>query len=1114
MDGAPKGFAAGRGLLAAADTLNFNVNEQRPIRQMGGGVSGGGGVEEQESGSRVPRGGGHLGGTMKLFASLGLSPSDLDALAQIPEEDISVETLPQILMQLKNRKAGRGPSSAPPDEAYRGGGGRMGAASFGMGSGSSDFGFASPQGASLGRGMRLNFGGGGGSRERSYSELSLRDSYGGPQGALLSQPAFTQPRRKGSPSQGKVQDFLGAPPPRFPHVCSLCDFDVHSNMEWTQHTNGLRHAENRRVLLNMYPEWDPSGAPGRSGAMESTNLSAGLLGPAPSAPGPGARMLSSWGPGPGLGLGMSGQNRSGSNVMRSRVVVVKYDRRPLSNKTLFAFAEPFGRLQEHLVLKTKAFLEMETHEEALDMVNFYERKPATLYGKPITFYLSKRLMVIQKDERSSDRPPWPPRTDGPGRRSQVVFFSNLPREVGKKEELLTIAARFGVVEKHLFLTDQAFIQLGTFEDAEMMVKYYTVNPLTIKGRAVRLNICTKYKTLNIDRRHKEPVGGGSSRRAGTQRRPSRSLSRSPSRSRDEENGAKSASEDEEEVAGVVEGEGEDLQSESGVDGEEKPSETPAETEETDGGDGGIQKAPEEHVDDVTKDDMSDETPGDDGSAVEKGVESEEQRTEAGSGVEQATEEDDSFLENMENMEDFVTLDELPDDDEKEAEDVGQSGGTDTSRKGGLRVVNILGFRRGYKFLDELLGLATPFGKVVKHLVLDWRPEAFLQFATEEEARAMAKFYNGNVMPSVCGRPVRVNHSLTYPTIQVRAASSTRGVPTGEHSVDHSHFLSLQCGASRVVYVGQLPNSKYEDEDVLKLAEPFGKVKKYFLNPIKRECFLEMEKAEAADEMAQTYKTNQAKLNGRRLLIYVSRKYTQLKYGHSCPSATTKRGPSSSPPKSSKPSEEPPAKKTKEEEERKKEEEKKPQEEEEPKELKSQEEEEQQKAQDEEELKEEEEKPEEELEADQKKRQEEEEQMESQEQEDVLSSHQKTEVDTTANIPDFPDQKQNSSLELTEEEPVVAMETSAHQNKESAPPASETKTSAASLPLLPFDPEKAIGVEHIKLGYYCRVCLLFYSNEDMAKKTHCSSQTHYDKLQKHLEKEQGKAEKKRAKKTSA
>lgn len=38
---------------------------------------------------------------------------------------------------------------------------------------------------------------------------------------------------------------------------------------------------------------------------------------------------------------------------------------------------------------------MNSHEEALDMVNYYERQPAALYGKPITFYLSKRLLVIQ-----------------------------------------------------------------------------------------------------------------------------------------------------------------------------------------------------------------------------------------------------------------------------------------------------------------------------------------------------------------------------------------------------------------------------------------------------------------------------------------------------------------------------------------------------------------------------------------------------------------------------------------------------------------------------------------------------------------------------------------------
>lgn len=43
----------------------------------------------------------------------------------------------------------------------------------------------------------------------------------------------------------------------------------------------------------------------------------------------------------------------------------------------------------------QAFLEMETHKEARDVVSYYQQNPAVLNGKQITFYLSKELMVIQ-----------------------------------------------------------------------------------------------------------------------------------------------------------------------------------------------------------------------------------------------------------------------------------------------------------------------------------------------------------------------------------------------------------------------------------------------------------------------------------------------------------------------------------------------------------------------------------------------------------------------------------------------------------------------------------------------------------------------------------------------
>lgn len=251
-DTGQKHFAVGRGLLAAAETLNFNLSEPRPSRQMGGVSSavgvGGGGMEGQDGSPQMSRhgsSGSHLGNTMKLFASLGLSPSDLDALAKIPEEDISVETLPQILMQLKSRKTEaaerRSVTSLASDAAFRGGSwtdvqtGRMGSSSLGLASArpqpSVDFGFGSLQDMAPSRGFNLNYGGGGGgggARDRSYSELSHHDSYGGlDMGPSTSEPLFMQ-RRMGSPSNGKVQDFLGVTPTMFPHVCSLCDFDVHS----------------------------------------------------------------------------------------------------------------------------------------------------------------------------------------------------------------------------------------------------------------------------------------------------------------------------------------------------------------------------------------------------------------------------------------------------------------------------------------------------------------------------------------------------------------------------------------------------------------------------------------------------------------------------------------------------------------------------------------------------------------------------------------------------------------------------------------------------------------------------------------------------------------------
>ncbi|XP_064811459.1 matrin-3-like isoform X2 [Oncorhynchus masou masou] len=1179
-DSSQKGFAVGRGLLAAAETLNFSMNEQcsdslhhgstsRQLHSMSSGMGGGeGGHDPQLS----RRGGGHIGNSMKLFASLGLSPADLDVLAQIPEENISVESLPQLIMQLKNRKvdsdrrmAGNsrgdlsGLSSEPSYRASRDNwddmrvgrlGGSMGQASAHAQQG--DLGYNSIQDTPAGR-YELDYGHGSGGRDPGwYSDLS-RDRYSGMgMGPPSAADSVFMTRRMGSPSQGKVQDFLGVIPHMFPHVCSLCDFDVHSTMEWNQHTDGLRHTENQRLLLQMYPEWDPHMATSRGGGshlQETTNQSASLLGPIPMGGGQqagGGRMSSGWGGGAGSNVrsGKPHQHSMALKQIRSKVVVAKYDRSPLSNKALFALAEPFGTLCEHLILKNKAFLEMETHKEARDVVSYYQQNPAVLHGKQITLYLSKELMVIQKDRRTEriNREAKQGKEPAAANQSQVVFFSNLPRENEKKQELLTVARRFGIVKKHLFLTEEAFVQLGSAEDAEMLVKYHTLNPLTIQGKCVRLNICTKYKTLNVNNRSNKLMDDKRRRRSSStgpkdkssSSKSTKSSSSSSSKAKEDtkeppkgedgsagREGEGSGREGEgsgregvgsgDVVAGVMEGdkaeeyEGEGDQGSHDVgpsaDNAEAVTEDP-ETAANTSLESQEEKEPAPDSDDVPSTakvlSSSDVTEKAEGSEVEEGTvpgaeekaeeepESEQMETEATTDEPEtevkvdspsaepaessemheeqlpADQEEGSMEQDFpENMDDFVTLDELAEDEDLETQDSSSkekySSSGSSKKIGGLRVVNVVGFKRAYGFLNEILALAKPFGTVVQHLVLDVRPEAFLQLTSEEEAKAMVNFYSGNVTPTVCGKSVKIYHSQTYATIQ----------------------------SGRVVYVGQIPHFKSSDASLLKIAEPFGKVRRYFLNRSRNECFIEMERGEDAERMADTYKDTPPKLEGKRLTVYVSRKYKQLKYGHRPPApdseekekrsskrersgSETSSHRSSAAKSSAKQDEEPPVKKSREETASSSTDE--PDQEDEEKMVEA---------------------PTEQSEVEVRK------------EEEVQGDYGQPSENSAVHEIDM-----NIKMEENETAISILSVRSVEENGETAstPSQAEGKLSSTSpLPLGPYEPNNPVGVEYVKMGYYCRVCFLFYSNEESAKKVHCSSQSHYQKLKKHLEKEKAKAQ---------
>ncbi|XP_023660925.2 uncharacterized protein znf638 isoform X1 [Paramormyrops kingsleyae] len=54
-------------------------------------------------------------------------------------------------------------------------------------------------------------------------------------------------------------------------------------------------------------------------------------------------------------------------------------------------------------------------------------------------------------------------------------------------------------------------------------------------------------------------------------------------------------------------------------------------------------------------------------------------------------------------------------------------------------------------------------------------------------------------------------------------------------------------------------------------------------------------------------------------------------------------------------------------------------------------------------------------------------------------------------------------------------------------------------LPPFSPGQPIGLEFVvpKTGFFCKLCSLFYGNEETAKKTHCSSLKHYQNVERYL-----------------
>ncbi|KAL6038003.1 hypothetical protein STEG23_022696 [Scotinomys teguina] len=375
-----------------------------------------------------------------ILASFGLSARDLDELSRYPEDKITPENLPQILLQLKRRRTEEGPSlsygrdgrSATREPPYRvprddweekrhfrrdsfddRGPSLNPVLDYDHGSRSQESGYYDRmdyEDDRLRDGERCRDDSFFGETSHNYHKFdSEYERMGRGPGPLQERSLFE--KKRGAPPSSNIEDFHGLLPKGYPHLCSICDLPVHSNKE------------------------------------------------------------------------------------TSRVVhIMDFQRGKNLRYQLLQLVEPFGVISNHLILNkiNEAFIEMATTEDAQAAVDYYTTIPALVFGKPVRVHLSQKYKRIKKPEGKPDQ-----KFDQKQELGRVIHLSNLPHSGYSDSAVLKLAEPYGKIKNYILMRmkSQAFIEMETREDAMAMVDHCLKKALWFQGRCVKVDLSEKYKKL-------------------------------------------------------------------------------------------------------------------------------------------------------------------------------------------------------------------------------------------------------------------------------------------------------------------------------------------------------------------------------------------------------------------------------------------------------------------------------------------------------------------------------------------------------------------------------------------------------------------------------------------
>ncbi|RVE67616.1 hypothetical protein OJAV_G00104570 [Oryzias javanicus] len=160
---------------------------------------------------------------------------------------------------------------------------------------------------------------------------------------------------------------------------------------------------------------------------------------------------------------------------RGKVVCVKFPAQSVDEVYLRKLTEPFGKILKILMFPSLAFVELGSVDQAKDLVKFHTNYPPTVNGKQIEFSISSTFSFLQS--------------------SQVVSFIPAPEGKDGHSDLISIVKRFGVPLYTLVLPSKVFVEMKSSAEAQKLVNYYSSNKLKINDRIINVAFSTEYKSL-------------------------------------------------------------------------------------------------------------------------------------------------------------------------------------------------------------------------------------------------------------------------------------------------------------------------------------------------------------------------------------------------------------------------------------------------------------------------------------------------------------------------------------------------------------------------------------------------------------------------------------------